>query len=487
MKARNGVLAVLVVAAVACGGSDGGDGNDGGGGGQALNATSVGEVRGFGSVVVNGVRWSTSGATLRLDDSTIQLGGEDNVRQHVPPGAVVTVKGDRDGTQGTARQIEFKSIVEGPIAGNGAAGFTIAGLTVAVDASTTLVDAGGTVVTYSASALTNGQRVEVSGTPESATVLRASLVRVKSGNQAEYEAKGYVVGLSGVSFGVSLVAGGAPYLNVTSSAVLPVGLANGSIVEVKGTAFAAGAPGTLTATVVELEDRLLGDRNAELHVEGVLTGLGGATPAETFTVNGQGVALTAATQFSGAADPAQPRADLADGLKVEVEGQLDAAGTLVARRLKFKDGARIEAPVAGSAASGFTVLGKRFVVDPSRTRFDGVSAGSIAAGQRLEIRGYPMIDGTIFAQRVRLRSGGNDRPFIQGVVTQLAGTSATILGIPIELANASDGYRNVDDTAMSQAAFLAAIRPGETIVKVRWERESTSTSDRVREAELEDD
>ena len=355
------------------------------------------------------------------------------------------------------------------------------------DTSTTFVDASGAVVPYTPAALSDGQRVEVSGVAASATELRASMVRVKTGNQPEYEAKGHVVVLAGSGFQLSLVPGGAPYLNVLASTI-PAGVANGSIVEVKGTAFTAGTPGTLVATLVELEDRLFGDRSSEMEVEGVIAGLGGASPGETFTVAGQAVRLTAATRFVGAADPAQPRLDLADGLKVEVEGQLDGAGAeLVATKLQFKDGARLQAAVQSVATGSFTLLGKTIVTDAARTRLDDVTLGAIAPGAQLEVRGYPMVDGRIFAQRIRLRDGGNDRPFLRGVVTGLAGTTATILGIPIELANASDGYRSHDDAPMSQAAFLGALQPGETFVKVRWEREATSTSDRVREAELEND
>jgi hypothetical protein len=328
--------------------------------------------------------------------------------------------------------------------------------------------------------------------PDSATVLRASMVRAKSSTEPQYEAKGYVVGLSGSSFGLSLVSGGAAYLNVTGT--VPAGVANGSIVEVKGTAFtpgAAGAPGTLTATVIEIEDRLFGNEGDESEVEGVITLLTPfpATAASTFTVAGQPVSLTSTTSYVGMGNPADPLADLADGIKVEVEGHL-RSGTLVAEKVKFKDGVRISATVSGVSGTGFTALGKGVRVELGRTRFDGLAAAS--NGQFLEIRGYPMIGGTIFAQRVRPESGGNQRPRLQGVATAKSGTtSLTILGLPVttgastEYKDSRGGSGSATERPMTASEFYGAIVPDQTFVKVKWNEGTTDFTTAAREAELE--
>ena len=272
-----------------------------------------------------------------------------------------------------------------------------------------------------------------------------------------------------------------------SGLTLPAGLADGSIAEVKGNAFAAGSPGTLTATAVEREDRLTGDDGSESEVEGIVVGLSG----DTFTVSDQPVRLTSSTTFSGAADPANARADLADGVKVEVEGHLEA-GVLVAEKVKFKDGVRIQAVATGVTGGGasFTLLGKAVSVVPGRTRFDNLSA--VAEGQLVEVRGYPMVDGVIFAQRVRLRStggggGGGDRPFLQGVVTTKAPTtSLTILGITVNTSGSTE-YRDASDAAMNAGAFYDAVTPGRTLVKAKWETGTADTSAVAREVEIEDD
>jgi len=286
------------------------------------------------------------------------------------------------------------------------------------------------------------------------------------------------VGLSGSSFGISLVSGGTPYLNVNAAAATLPSLANGSIVEVNGTTFAPGTPGTLGATVVELEDRLLGDDNSEAEVEGIVTGFDGAN---SFVVAGQAVSLNASTRFVGAADPANPRADLADGVKVEVEGRLQG-GTLVAEQVKYKDAVRIMAPVTTVSGSTFTMLGKSVAFAAGRTRFDGLTAPS--AGQALEIRGYVMIDGTIFAQRVKLEEGGNDRPFLQGVVTSKTPTSSlTILGIPVNTTAAE--FHDSSETLLSATNFFNAVTEGQTLVKAKWDVGTIDTSLPARELELE--
>ena len=468
---RSIAAGALTLALTACGGNG------------PTPAVSTGAVRGFGSIQVNGVEWKVKGATLTLRDGVTQLLSSENaIRTLVPQGAVVTVKGTSDGATGTATKIEFKSTIEGPLVFPGTVvpspgGFTVAGLNVSVDDATTFFDSAGNVIAYDASL--QGQRVEVSGMPESSTSLHATMVRVKGAGQAEFEAKGFVVALSGSTFGISLASGGAPYLNVNAAGVtLPQLLSNGAIAEVKGTTFTAGSPGTLAATAVGLEDRLLGDEKSGAEVEGIITGLSGTS----FNLDGQAVTVGATTRYVGAADPATPTADLADGVRVEVEGHLQA-GTLVAEQVKFKDAVRIQAPAAAVLGGGltFTVLTLQVITDPVLTRVDG----AVVDGATVEVRGYPRRDGAIFAQRVTVRSGGNDRPFVQGVATAKAASSLTILGITVST-DASTQFRDTADKALSSSAFLGAVTAGQTLVKARWEVGTTDiNATAAREVELE--
>ena len=111
------LLATLPAVLLGCGGGGGGSGgggNDGvgpiGGIDRGGVTISQGPINGFGSVIVNGVRYTTTGATITIDD---RPGTESELRA----GQVVRVEGtvDASGTAGTARSISFNDDVEGPV------------------------------------------------------------------------------------------------------------------------------------------------------------------------------------------------------------------------------------------------------------------------------------------------------------------------------------------------------------------------------------
>ena len=103
MKIWRGITLVASMALVACGG--GGDqttGIDARGNPVAVGVVSKGAISGFGSVVVNGVRYNTNAAAFDID-------GNDGVQSDLAVGDVVTIRGtvNDDGTSPTASSVTF--------------------------------------------------------------------------------------------------------------------------------------------------------------------------------------------------------------------------------------------------------------------------------------------------------------------------------------------------------------------------------------------
>lgn len=103
--------AFLLVFLTSCGGG-GGKGNSFSGGieGTGSRIESSGPIDGFGSVIVNGVRYDTTNATITINESS-------GIQDDLAIGQVVVVTGsiNEDGTNGTADSIDFLANIRGPI------------------------------------------------------------------------------------------------------------------------------------------------------------------------------------------------------------------------------------------------------------------------------------------------------------------------------------------------------------------------------------
>src|SRR5207244_11288424 len=98
-------------------------------------------------------------------------------------------------------------------------------------------------------------------------------------------------------------------------------LSNCGVVQVRGTQTASGS--SMTATRVTVEDPTVGGATGtKIEIEGFVTAF---TSATVFRVNGQAVTTTAQTVFDNGTVT-----DLAQNVRLEVEGQVDANSTLVA-------------------------------------------------------------------------------------------------------------------------------------------------------------
>lgn len=458
---RRALLAtVSLIAAVtmsACGGG-------GGGGGTTATpgpAVSKGVVTALGSVVVNGVTFSTTAATVKIDDNP-------SAADQLKVGMVVKVRGSSDDAAktGAATLIEANDALEGTISAVDAPNktITVMGQTVRIEDNVTRLNDNDTVKTFNDASFQVGNIVEVHGFADDNGGLRATRVAKKS--TGEFEIKGFVVN-TGATFGLSLTPGGASVLTVTGT--LPAGAVVGSLVEVKSNVAPAG--GAITATSVQLEDAL-GAAGEKVEVEGIVA----SGNVDSFTVNGQQVITSSATVFEGGL-----KTDFTTGIKVEAEGPLNASGVIVATKVSFRSSIKIEADVtAFSAGSSLTVLGKPVAIN-AFTRIDGTLTG---VGNHVEVRAFPDRNNNLIATRIVVRSP-DTRAFLQGPVTVTNG-SMSILGISIVTSAGTEFRVSFDssEAAVTSSAFFAQLKSGVTIVKVRW-RPFSSTSLAVEQAEIQ--
>jgi hypothetical protein len=466
MKTQLKTTLIALAALLAACGKKGPYGTGGNGSGVAAARITRGAVmlKSAGAITVTGIRLSTSGATVKVDDHP---GGLDDVR----PGDVVTVKGSFDDRTGTAAEIEVEHAIEGQVEAKGADFLVVGGVRIQVDDATHF----GPDHPSGIDSVFVGSVVAVSGTPVAGVSgavddrggLRASRIDRSSrdggdpSDDADLEVKGFVSALDPVarSFQLRVTPDAASYYLV-GSASLPDGLVDGAYVEVATTvAPVPGTPpvlATLTASALHLEDRLEG---AKVELEGFVT----STSGSTFVVAGVTVATSGATTFVLGLP-----SDLAVGVEVEVEGAVDGSGVLQASKVTVEAGVRVTAPVEGYTGTDMILLGVPVQI-PAWVRND--LSVALANGVRVEVRGSRTAGGNgVVAWRITDPSGGgggggSSRVFVRAVADAKGADTVTVLGFSVSLPGAS--LQGADGSATSLPAFLDAVEPGHTVLKVR--------------------
>jgi hypothetical protein len=460
-------LGCVGVVLVACGGGGGGSGGTG-----ATPATgaavSQGTITAKGSVFVNGIEYSTTGATIRIDDNP-------GIESDLKVGMVVRVRGTSDDStkKGTATLLEARDILEGTISNvnAGAGTITVMGQTVRIEDNMTRLNDDDLQKVFGNANFQVNDHVEVHGFADDQGGLRATRVLRKA--TGEFESKGFVTGLGATSFGLSPTPGGAAALTVNFTAgSLPAGTVNGSFVEVKSAAAAVG--GAVTATLVHLEDRI-GAAGEKVEVEGIVS----SGTLASFVVNGQQVVTSPSTLYEGGLS-----SDFAIGVKLEAEGPLDANGAIAATKISFRSNIKIEDDASAVTATSLTVLGRSVAIN----QFTRIDNGPPANTNHVEVRAAPDRDGNLIAQRIVVQGASDNKAFLQGPVTAADGTAGTltILGTTV-VSNGTTEWRvssTSTEVPVSRAAFFAQIVANASVVKVRWDP-FISLAGAIEEAEIE--
>ena len=421
-----GPFAAIAVAlsVVACGGG-GGDSSSSSGTVTPTASVYSGTVSGFGSVIVNGMRFDTVGATTVDDDGAeVRL---DDLRI----GMRVTVSGSADDStgRGTATRLSLSHGTTGAITSINTTADTLVllGQTVTTDAST--IYEGVTAFDL----LEVGDVIEVYGVLQSDNTVLATLIETKSAPTGIR-----LVGrMSALDTTAKTFSVGGITVNYTSATVTG-NLGNGKRVKIKAASDAL-VGSVLTATAVKVNEGAANGEtvaaNTYLKLEGVVETLPDSNGL--LTVSGTQVNVSSATGKSIITTVGQ---------LIEVKGTWDGS-VLQATKVEAEDegddrnelyGAVSELQPSSGTPTSVVVHG--VTVDVSSAVFNnGKSAADLVVGSYVEIKGHVVGD-VLVATKVELKTGSDaaGREFEDhGVISEFSSASSfKVSGVPVDASSA---------------------------------------------------
>ncbi|MEB4591013.1 DUF5666 domain-containing protein [Candidatus Thiothrix sp. Deng01] len=370
-------------------------------GGIGGTGISSGSITAFGSIFVNGVEYDVGQATFTRNGMAAGGQGDYSV------GEYVTVKGtvNPDGVTGTATEVTFSSELNGTVTGVSTDNVSIQVLGQAVRTNALTVLSGFKQLT----GLLAGNVVEVSGVRDAQGVLVASNIRLDQGNYQPgetQELKGSVLQVDALH---STVLIGGLSVDYSGAALIgfPAGAPEaGQYVRVRSVRAVDGA--RLVASELELQSasHQFAEGN-RMELEGVITRF---VSVNDFAVNSIPVVANAGTQFEhGSAT------QLALDALVEVDGQINANGAIVAEEVSIKESVSSgidelsgNITAINPSAQEFTLAGVAIIVDSS-TIWEDDSAYDVRqmgfpylnVGDFVEVNVKPLGNGKLLALRVK--------------------------------------------------------------------------------------
>ena len=360
-----------------------GGGGDGGVGTGGTGTYAAGPISGFGSVIVNGIRFDDAGASV-IDDDDNPLG-----RDALQLGMTVAidagaVHSDATGRRATASRIRLGSEIAGPVSAVDAAAGTLVvlGQTVRAGPSTVF----GTDLAGGLAGIAVGRGVEVYARYDAASG-RYQATRIDTRDAAAgWHLRGPVAELDAAAQRLRI---GALELDYAAARQRPATLAVGDIVRVR----VSQVPGPFGGWVVDAFGaavRTPSDRD-EVELEGRVSGFVSAT---RFSVDGVPVDASAARFPDGSTG-------LRLGAPVEVSGAL-RGGTLIATEVSLEDEdedvergfefeGRIEA--VDGALRTFRLRGNTISWARADLQLEGGTLADIVVGREVEVEARLAADG----------------------------------------------------------------------------------------------
>jgi hypothetical protein len=405
-----------------------------------------GVLTGFGSVIVNGVRYNTTNAAFGID-------GGGGTQADLRIGQIITVTGtlNGDGATGIAEQVVFQDNVQGPIQSVDVAAsrFVALGQQVLVNGDTAFDPS---ITPATVEGLQTGRVIEVSGFVLADGSINATRLESKQPTD-DFEVVGSVSSLN-MGAGTFQINDLTVDYSAAQLEDFPGGApANGDLVEAMGATL--GGSGELLATRVEFKgDDLPGEEGDDIELEGFITRFVDATD---FDVDGRRVTTNGQTRYEDGSV-----ASLANNVKVEVEGELNSNGVVVAAKIEFKriSSVRLEATVESIQASAGTlsVLGVNIEItggtrleDQSDLDLERLSLNDVNVGDFVSVRGYPSDDGLTATRLERRNNDG--KVGVRARVDALNDPEFTLLGVTART-SANTRFQADDDDPLSASEFF---------------------------------
>ncbi len=386
-RPAQGFLTLLFAAAVLAG--CGGGGSSGSASPEARSSFASGPITGFGSIIVNGVRFDDSSASVSDDDGNSRR--SDDLRL----GMVADVTGsaitdDGSGSRSKARSIRFGSEIVGPVFSVAADGksLVVLGQTVQVTATTLFDDrlAGGLGGLVAGTSV-----VEVHGLIDAATGAYIATRIEPESNPLVFKLRGAVSNIDKTARTFRIGAGTETISYAAIAATAPAALDNGLMVRVK--LQTTPVAGQWAATAIDSGVRRLDDHD-EAELKGTITATSFGVDKK-FSVNGLPVDASNATFPKGTAG-------IVLGARVEVKGSA-VNGVILATRVqpesdddRRSEGFELHGSISALDATAKTFALRGLTVDFSGTgiEFKKGTAANLANGRNVEVKGVLSSDGT---------------------------------------------------------------------------------------------
>jgi hypothetical protein len=363
------------------------------GGGVGTGGTgseAQGPITGFGSVIVAGVTWEDTGATVLDEDGRALARTGEELRL----GMTVEIEGVAEGDHAEASTIRIDTTIVGPLGAVDVAGrlLQVLGQSVRVDQGTSFDPS----APRGLADLRAGDMVAVYAMREaSGDGLRATRIE-PAATGAKLRLRGPVAELDASARTFRI---GTLLLSYGGAAGAPAGLANGQEVRivVRPPGGGASGPWEVVSFGAGQEPPDEGDR---AQVEGIVASF---TSSGRFVVDGLSI-------DAGAAEVRPTGAVLANGVRVQLSGRM-SGGTLVAERVTVLGNSDVEQRVYKLNGrietvdpAGRTFVLRKTVVDYSNAQFIAGAPSDLSARDRVRVEGPMSADGSrLLATTVEFR------------------------------------------------------------------------------------